>query len=186
MIAVPFVDGKHTCSSVEDALHMVRFLSDLHASGYIHGDIRALNCIFAGKHSAMIDFDLGGTEQDCYPPGYVTLLPDGRRGLDGEIQEKNLSKQFDVEALRFVLGGLHQIEGAGVPDAPMEQLVLNARWQQLDRVASLEEMENILEKIPPEKLVLPQLVFASFMAKYKKEKNRLAKKQTLGGDPRKV
>ena len=87
---------------------------------------------------------LGGTEQDCYPPGYVTLLPDGRRGLDEELQEKNLSKQFDVEALQFVLGGLHQIKGAGVPDAPMEQMVLNARWQQLDRVASLEEMENML------------------------------------------
>lgn len=183
VIAVPFISGKHTCSSVEDALHIVRFLMALHASGYIQGDIRALNCIFAGKDSAMIDFDFGGTEQDCYPPGYATVLPDGRRGVDGEIQETNLSKKLDIKALQYVLGGLHRIEGSGVPGAPLEQLVLNVRWDQLEMVASLEEMEEILREISSEKLVLPKQYFADFMKKYERGKNRLATKQTLDGDP---
>mmetsp|Transcript_12906 Transcript_12906/g.19743 ORF Transcript_12906/g.19743 Transcript_12906/m.19743 type:complete len:132 (+) Transcript_12906:1059-1454(+) len=129
---------------------------ELHNSNYIQGDVRALNCIFAGRKSAMIDFDFGGTKEDYYPPGYATLRPDGRRSVNVEKKEEtHLSKQLNIKALRYVLGVLHDTEDWYLTEGSMEQLLNGAKWTQMKNAASLEEMKKILETMPAKTRVVP-------------------------------
>ena len=39
VIAVPFISGSHYCSTVKEALCLIRFLKNMHADGFVHGDI---------------------------------------------------------------------------------------------------------------------------------------------------
>lgn len=171
VISVPFINGKHDFSTIEDALHMVIFLKDMHAA-YIHGDIRALNCVFAGKHSAMIDHDFGGTEKDSYPPGYVPVLPDGRRG---DIKNTNLSKSEDVEALLYIITVLHRPKkGTSSED------VLN--FVELGQSTSLDDLEHQLRRFSVNTRFEPERQYAKFLLDYTKKRGAVTK-QTLDGDP---
>jgi hypothetical protein len=106
VIAVPFVAGSHACSNVHEALCLTRFLKEMHTEGFVHGDIRALNIVFAGDKTMLIDYDFGGIDgQVEYPPGYEKVLPDGGRGSANPGE--TITSERDIEALCYVLGGLH-------------------------------------------------------------------------------
>ena len=133
--------------------------------------VRALNCVFAGGHSALIDFDFGGTENDKYPPGYVQALPDGLRLIGGAT---TLSMKVDVRAIRHVVGSLHTMEGN---NAAILKFAL------LSRVSTLHELETALEELVPLTGVMEAREdFAEFVTKFP-ETMKQSTKKTLSGSP---
>jgi len=117
VIAIPFVEGKHHCLSVSQALSIVKELDNMQKLGFVHGDIRAFNIVFKKEDgdAEFIDFDFGGEEGDVnYPPGYVGALGDGMRIFRRDVSQRmedsqQIEKYHDISALRYVLGILHQL-----------------------------------------------------------------------------
>lgn len=114
VIAVPFIEGTHKFTTINQALDVVRFLKHMHEKGYVHGDIRGFNLIASDQEGASqpIDFDFGGrvseSEEDSvkYPPGYIPEPGDGiRPGEPGQP----IKKEHDVRSLISVLFGYHDI-----------------------------------------------------------------------------
>jgi hypothetical protein len=105
VISIPFVEGNHFASTVEDFIPVVRALKRMHEEGYVHGDIRCFNIVF-GK--GLIDFDFGGHMDSAkYPPGYQDCLGDGRRlGRAGQ----NITKWHDWFALIHVIFVIHRLQ----------------------------------------------------------------------------
>jgi hypothetical protein len=105
VISIPFVEGNHFASTIEDFIPVVRALQRMHEEGYVHGDIRCFNIVF-GK--GLIDFDFGGRiESAKYPPKYNIYILDGRRlGSAGET----ITKWHDWYALIDVIFRLHDLQ----------------------------------------------------------------------------
>lgn len=174
VIAVPFLAGRHVCSTVGEALQLTRFLREMHSDGFVHGDIRALNIVFDGMNTALLDYDFGGKEGAVnFPPGYATTLPDGNRQVE---EEANISKLDDAEALCYVLAGLH------VLDDKDSTLLEKLKFQNdlMEKVESLEEAEHLLQELRPEYIVRPKKRFAKFMNKLRSRDGQ--RKQTQEGD----
>lgn len=142
VIAVPFVPGSHACSNVLEALCLTRYLKDMHREGYVHGDIRALNIVFAGDKTMLIDYDFGGIHgQVEYPPGYVKALPDGGRGFANEGEK--ITSERDTEALCHILGALHFLEDRAPSSSDKDWKRMGSFIRPLDEVESLlSSMEN--------------------------------------------
>jgi hypothetical protein len=105
VISIPFVEGNHFASTVEDFIPVVRTLQRMHEEGYVHGDIRCFNIVF-GK--GLIDLDFGGRiESAKYPPGYNIRILDGER-LGRASQ--NITKWHDWYALIHVIFRLHDLQ----------------------------------------------------------------------------
>lgn len=74
------------------------FLKSMHDDNIVHGDIRALNIIFSGDETVLIDHDFGGVVNEVtFPPGYATSLPDGSRAAAEAM--KPITKERDVIVL---------------------------------------------------------------------------------------
>ena len=99
VIATPYHKGKHYATHPKQLVPIVKYLENLHNSGYVHGDIRAYNMVLKYENSDntinrdnpegwLIDFDFGGLVKDGnpkYPSGYTHSLDDGfRRGEPGK------------------------------------------------------------------------------------------------------
>jgi len=169
VIAVPFIPGRHTCSSIGEALYLVRFLNEMHAAGFVHGDIRGLNAVFAGEETALIDHDFGGLEGSVtYPPEYATVLGDGGRHIG---TAKLVSKQLDVKALRYVLAHIHTLEAS---DPSPDEMAASFKLPKAD---SLQEIEGILQKLEKWKIE-PTEEYGGFIPNARNNRE----KQTLEGD----
>lgn len=156
VISVPFIPGRHTCSNIEEALQLTRFLKDMHADGYVQGDIRGLNAVFAGDETALIDHDFGGREGEVkFPPGYETSLPDGRREIGTETF---ISKSLDVEALQWILVYLHEFEEENLPAD-----VVIAFYITLRKADSLQKIEQSLLSLDADLKVKPTTAYSRFM-----------------------
>lgn len=109
IIALPFHEGSHICTNIDQAIAVAQDLQRLHEQGYVHGDIRALNIVFSSDatQSRLIDFDFGGQAGTrFYPDGYRTLLADGhRKGEPG----KRIEMSDDVYALWYVIWKCHYL-----------------------------------------------------------------------------
>jgi len=94
----PFFDGTASPSSVA---HFIKILKDLvafHDAGFVHGDIRLSNVMFADEPdlSFLIDFDLAGKEgQRKYPSRYSGDITDGVRHVHA-CPNSPLSKMHDL------------------------------------------------------------------------------------------
>jgi hypothetical protein len=120
VIAVPFHEGSHVCTNIDQAIAVAKDLKRLHDAGFVHGDIRAMNIVFSSSNpeeSCLIDFDFGGEDgKNVYPDGYQFLLVDGHRlGSYGDPIEK-LS---DVYALWYVLYRCHQLDETAEDEADL-------------------------------------------------------------------
>ncbi|KAL3908924.1 MAG: hypothetical protein SGILL_008295 [Bacillariaceae sp.] len=174
VISVPFIPGQHTCSNVKEALQLTRFLKAMHADGYVQGDIRGLNAVFAGEETALIDHDFGGREGEVkFPPGYETALPDGRREIGTETV---VSQSLDVEALRWILAHLHEFEEENLPaDAFLA-------FYKLRTADSLQKIEKALLSLDADLIVKPTTEYSRFMAKLHPSTRDEREKQTVQGD----
>ena len=92
LISTPYREGRHFATRPLDFLPIIDQLKDLHAAGFVHGDIRAYNMVFGERDESnvpkgwLIDFDFGGeVGKVFYPPGYKEALKDGTRmGKEGQ------------------------------------------------------------------------------------------------------
>lgn len=94
ILATPFREGRHFATKPASFLPIIRHLKQLHARGYVHGDIRAFNTVFAMNSTTnpddgwLIDFDFGGKAgEQRFPKGYKESLGDGRRYTGPPMEE---------------------------------------------------------------------------------------------------
>ena len=97
MIVTQFKPGHHYARSPLDFVPVIEQLELLHSRGYVHGNIRAFNVVFAGKDgenvAGLIDFDLSGKDGvKKYPPGYDGNLGDGDLLGSGDSNNKRYNK----------------------------------------------------------------------------------------------
>jgi dsDNA-binding SOS-regulon protein len=112
LIKTPYRKGRHVAKRPTDFVPIIECLDELHKSGFVHGDIRAFNMVFAEREGDgrpegwLIDFDFGGEEEVAkYPLGYKQSLDDGtREGQDGQP----IPKWHDWIALGHVIFTLHK------------------------------------------------------------------------------
>jgi hypothetical protein len=86
IIALPYKKGAHVATKPTHFIPVIDQLKELHAAGFVHGDIRAFNTVFSDQagQGGLIDFDFSGIPGHAYPQGYVQHLPDGRRQGNGK------------------------------------------------------------------------------------------------------
>jgi len=150
VIAVPYKAGSHIVNKLTDFIQIIQQLQDLHAKGYVHGDIRGFNVLFSENGGGgLIDFDFSGTpEKDSYPPGYRQALNDGLRKGDGkpESEDKKLAFWHDWYALGKLIFTYHDIE------VPSKALVVDRLTRQ--------EVEDYWKKIsePPSQEMIIGLI----------------------------
>ena len=101
VVKYPYIEGNHNPQSLQQFRGVLDILQKIHERGYVHGDIRPPNIIFApdGLKSYLIDFDLA-RKDGFYPPGYyfsdTVRHEDARAGLEME-------KVHDLHALRVII-----------------------------------------------------------------------------------
>jgi hypothetical protein len=93
LIQYPIIQGECWPRTVDQFYVVCKKLSAFHEAGFIHGDIRAFNCIFSDtpENSCLIDFDFSGKEGTKYPDGFNLDIIDGGRHRDvkeGELLSK--------------------------------------------------------------------------------------------------
>jgi hypothetical protein len=155
VISIPFVEGNHFASTVEDFIPVVRALKRMHEEGYVHGDIRCFNIIF-GK--GLIDLDFGGRiESARYPPGYQDSLRDGQRlGSAGQ----SIAKWHDWYALTHVIFRLHDLqypEHESIERIRREKFLRNARPDDVESLAT--DLESFLLDVKDTWTVTPETKF---------------------------
>jgi hypothetical protein len=111
VITTPYREGRHYATSPLDFVPAVKHLEQLHAAGYMHGDIRCFNTAL-GPDGGLIDFDMGGklageegqtAKGLTYPRGYQFVQDGLRLGRAGEP----MKKYHDVYALTQVITNFH-------------------------------------------------------------------------------
>ena len=153
VIAVPFLEGSHICTTTDQAIGMVKWLKNMHGKGYVHGDIRAFNLVFSRTRSVPIDFDFGGQEGEVrFPRGYQTLLDDGNR--TGCEAGNLIARKHDFKALKHVLTHLHEFdydEDWEEKNPKLYQDIGNARLKILDSktMKQLDSALGALKKVYP-------------------------------------
>ena len=121
VISTPYHEGKHYATKPKHFLPIIDHLEQIHASGFVHGDIRAYNMVLNYKdddddtndpnhkpEGYLIDFDFGGREAESptYPSGYVHKLDDAfRLGRPGDI----ITTAHDWYALGDVIMNRHEL-----------------------------------------------------------------------------
>jgi hypothetical protein len=156
VISIPFVEGNHFASTVEDFIPVVRALKRMHEEGYVHGDIRCFNIVF-GK--GLIDFDFGGRiESAKYPPGYNIRILDGERwGRAGQ----NIAKWHDWLALIHVIFRLHDLQYPEHESIERlhrrDRFLRNARPDDVEKLAT--DLESFLLDVKDTWTVMPYSTF---------------------------
>ena len=161
LILTPFRKGRHFAKKPTDFLPIIDQLKDLHAAGFVHGDIRAYNMIFAERDEShkprgwLIDFDFGGgTGVVSYPPGYKSTLVDGLR--HGE-QEHMIEEWHDWSALGKIIFRVHilippvnskfqsgSLEHERLLSSLQHYPLLAAKWTNMEKMDGIKD-EDIQE-----------------------------------------
>jgi hypothetical protein len=175
VIQVPFEVGAHVCTSAGQGLSLIQDLRDLHAQDFVHGDIRASNCVFRDEGSRLIDLDFGGLVNVIrYPERYIAFLRDGTR-VSVSQSCVSIQKWHDVYALASMLLVDHRYEALEVAQVMVKMGLVNKTdylallmdgeidedkdTQAAELLASLEEFMGTVKKIQP----VPRL--ANFMVR---------------------
>jgi hypothetical protein len=108
-------------------LPILSHLEELHAKGFVHGDIRAFNTVFGEQDNEgwLIDFDFGGAfGSTCYPKGYRRQLDDGYRMGNG-VNE--ILQWHDWYALGQLIFRVHIFKEPGGDNKSNTNLVRKSR-----------------------------------------------------------
>jgi hypothetical protein len=144
IISTPYRHGKHYTNTPKAFVPIIRQLQRLHATSYVHGDIRAFNVVF-GKNPDdgwLIDFDYGGRLNEAhYPKGYNRSLDDGSRiGVSG----KEIKAMDDWFALGSLIFRVHMIDRKHENDLPT-LFTLTDLWLSLERPPTNDEIEQLVD-----------------------------------------
>ncbi len=148
ILAVPFKQGSHVATKLTDFQPIILQLQQLHAAGFVHGDIRAYNVVL-GPQGGLIDFDFGGEPGEPYPEGYRTTLIDGYRAGSGEkenYQNNTLAFWHDWYALGFLIFHVHSIlvpVGASDETKLIHYRALH-RWMGITEDVKAEDITKLL------------------------------------------
>ena len=70
-----YIKGTNVRSDLRQFYNILCALDNLHTAGYVHGDVRLENMIFAeGNEGYLIDYDFARKEGEHYPYNYNTEL----------------------------------------------------------------------------------------------------------------
>jgi hypothetical protein len=145
VIATPYRLGGHVAKKPKAFLPIIDQLQKLHATEFVHGDIRAFNTVFGEQEDQgwLIDFDFGGKlgTGTRYPKGYRNHLADGDRMGDGEHQSEIL-KWHDWFALCRLIFEIHRLKP---PDGQDEEQLMRPRA----RIAAMAELWEFRDTDPP-------------------------------------
>jgi Fungal protein kinase len=143
VLSSPYIKGTHYATKVSQLLGVINHLEQLHKRGYVHGDIRAFNIIFTEESGYLIDFDIGGLEDEnstMYPRGYNQTLNDAFRAWG---EGDRITKQHDWQALIYVLLELHDIKPPVCSTSCVETTNLETLREEF---LQLRETERLLRK----------------------------------------
>ena len=152
IIATPYREGVHVATKPSMFLPIIEQLETLHNKGYVHGDIRAFNCVFGTvKKGWLIDFDFGGKKIDKkpnYPSGYNQLLPDGHRVGKARCEILKKDDWYAMGRLIFDIHFLKQPEDdevqEGVDETETDELARALR--RADRAEFKEKWLRVIEE----------------------------------------
>ena len=110
ILKTPYREGTHVAMRPKHFLPVISKLKELHALGFVHGDIRAFNTVFSDvseNEGYLIDFDFGGRMGEVnYPKWYQQTLKDGLRiGVGGGT----ILKWHDWNAIGKLIFFIHKI-----------------------------------------------------------------------------
>ena len=149
VISVPYEDGNHVCTSVEEAICLIEQLEELHENGNVHGDIRGLNCVFhsESKTAKFIDFDFGGKHgKTTYPSHYQIGLKDGNRVPCAE-HGAIIHKWHDISALFGMFRMLYKGNLIWCVDAVEEQVEVSKDDTDQERDTKFGKMLSLLKNM---------------------------------------
>ena len=132
VIVTPYRHGDHVATKLTSFLPIIDQLEQLHNQGFVHGDIRGFNTVFAENGRAwLIDFDFGGkVGMAKYPNGYRKELPDGKRVVDNH--SRIIQKWHDWYALGRLIFDVYDIrppKGKQDMATEFELVNLNRAWK---------------------------------------------------------
>ena len=143
IVELPYKDGDHRIKNPTEFLPIIDQLQKLHARGYVHGDVRGFNVVFA-KDGGLIDFDLGGKAGErTYPPGYQRVLVDGVRRGTGDAGQPNNQLQYfhDWFALGKLIFVIHKW------NQPLLVAEISAKWNDLATMPSLDDIVDLKQTL---------------------------------------
>jgi hypothetical protein len=111
VLSVPYHPGRHWAREISEFIPVLEQLRSLHREGFVHGDIRCTNIVFAKDNGNLIDFDfggkVGGQNPPRFPANYVFDLPDGNR-----LPRPNaaISMMDDTYAMTQVVLNFHNLQ----------------------------------------------------------------------------
>ncbi len=150
MIAVPYKEGSHVPSKWADFIPIIEQLQELHKLGYVHGDIRGFNVVFADDKGGLIDFDFSGKPKDKkkYPPGYRKRLSDGIRKGDGDVTSRHNKLQFwhDWYALGRLIFHIFKIKHpSNAASQPVDYLKRMNEWTAISEPPSQKKIDELID-----------------------------------------
>lgn len=98
-----YYDGGHQPVALRQFRNILCMLHNLHAQGYVHGDVRPSNLVFdqQGRDGYLIDYDLvGKDQQDAYPVGYH--YSESIRHKDA-MEDKIMCQSHDRHSLAIIM-----------------------------------------------------------------------------------
>jgi hypothetical protein len=107
IIKYKYVHGTHFASKVSHFQAIAKRIKEMHEAGIVHGDVRGFNMLHplpessdatgeqqTIRESLLIDFDLCGSEEDKYPPGYSERVIENEYHRAGKANQK-MKKEHD-------------------------------------------------------------------------------------------
>jgi hypothetical protein len=151
VIAVPYKEGSHMASKWTDFIPIIRQLQTLHNVGYVHGDIRGFNVVFAGNDGGLIDFDFSGKPEHkkTYPPGYRDSLCDGSRIGSGDAKSRHHRLEFwhDWYALGRLIFRIHHVNPPLIEGTVLfnRWFGMRVKWENITTMPSFENIDALIK-----------------------------------------
>jgi serine/threonine protein kinase len=140
----------HIATKLTNFIPIIHQLQELHAKGYVHGDIRGLNVVFEENGGGLIDFDFSGMpEKDTYPPGYRQSLNDGDRIGDGNAKSEDNKLAFwhDWYALGQLIFNVNKVKPPSNSTMDADELLLSRTEKNWMEISEPPSEAKIIELI---------------------------------------
>ena len=101
-IRMKFIEEDDECTllTLTQAIYLIQILQFVHSNGVVHSDVRRSNMLIAkdGSTAFLIDFDLAGQENTCYPPVFNHHgIPERHRDAKTGLPRKKIHDRFSLK-----------------------------------------------------------------------------------------